>query len=333
MKEFREVQKQPLVSVIIPCYNHAKYIGEAIRSVESQDYGNHEIIVVDDGSTDNTKDILKTFENRTIYLRQENKGPSAARNLGIASARGEFIAFLDADDLWSPGKLRKQMKAIQEDQSVGLVACGEFEIDQSGKILGGPWVYGNYPSREKLLEALSIGQVVPGGTSGVLIRKECFLEVGEFDVSLKIGEDWDMWLRIIRKYNAVFVVEPLVMIRKGGSVSWSATGTTGESVLCGPKKEEFYVTKLIEKNLIGVTKRRGYANLYYRLGIACLSGSMRGQAFKYLMRSILLRPFWLYTKESKRLYFHARDLRYSMVARSLIPNFILKEMRKLFRST
>jgi glycosyltransferase involved in cell wall biosynthesis len=333
MKASGVVQKEPLVSVVIPCYNHARYIEEAIRSVESQEYSNHEIIVVDDGSTDNTEDIVKKFKNRTIYLRQENRGTAAARNLGIALARGEFIAFLDADDSWLPGKLQKQMKAIDADPSVGLVACGEFDIDESGKILGGPWVYGNYPNREKLLEALSIGQVIPGGSSGILIRKECLLEVGDFDASLKIGEDWDMWLRIIRKYNAVFITEPLVLIRKNSSVSWSSKETVGQSVLAGPKKEEFYVTKLIEKNFTGATKRRAYANLYYRLGIACLSESIRGQAFKYLMYSILLRPFLLYTKDSKKIYFHARDLRYSMVVRSLIPNFISKEIRKIVRST
>src|SRR3990172_2985097 len=122
----------PLVSVVIPTYNSAQFIGEAVRSVLEQTYSHHEVIVVDDGSTDNSEDVLRLFGERIQYIHQENRGPSAARNGGIRLAKGDYICFLDADDLWLPGELEVQVSFMGCHKDVGLVLSDHGEDDSTG---------------------------------------------------------------------------------------------------------------------------------------------------------------------------------------------------------
>jgi glycosyltransferase involved in cell wall biosynthesis len=195
------------VSVVIPTYNYARYLGEAIDSALGQTLPPLEVTVVDDGSTDDTPQVLAAYGDRIRVLRQKNAGVAIARNSGIAAARGEYVAFLDADDVWLPRKLELQMPLF--DGSVGLVHCGvEF-----GATIQLPRVDGDVANALLLLEP----DVIHGPGSTVVVPKRVAEEIGGFDASLPASEDWDFIYRVATRYGAAGVPEPLVRYRKHGS--------------------------------------------------------------------------------------------------------------------
>ncbi len=208
------------VSVIIPTYNHAQYLPDALESVLSQTYKDYEIIVVDDGSTDNTKEILEPYLPQINYIYQENSGQSKARNHAIRISSGQYIAFLDADDVWTPDKLEFQVRVLDLDPEAGLVFA-DAEVFQDPQTAGASFFemvgFPRTPitdSREvsgafeKLLEKNFIQ------TGTVIARRECFEQVDLFDESLKLAEDKDMWLRIAKLYKIQAV--PKVLLKKRG---------------------------------------------------------------------------------------------------------------------
>ena len=152
-------EKYPLVSVIIPTYNRAKYLRQCIESVLSQDYPNLEIIVVDNGSTDNTPEILASFGNKIKCLKEEKGGASASRNKGLRAARGEFIAFLDSDDFYLPGKISLSVRKLQEDHSVSLVYTDYVRVNTKGIIT--KTVKINHPPSEEFLWIFLKGSLSP----------------------------------------------------------------------------------------------------------------------------------------------------------------------------
>lgn len=180
--------------MIIPSYNSARYLAEAIQSVLDQSYADFEIIVVNDGSTDETEAVVKGFSDERIrYFAQENKGVGAARNVGLRLARGEYVAFLDADDLFLPEKLSRQVEFLLQDPSVDLVFSGWEYINAEGKILGveEPWKYRS--------SVLGVEDVLMGGGApvhAVLVRRRCLENVGGFDEAMRAYEDSDLWLRL-----------------------------------------------------------------------------------------------------------------------------------------
>ncbi len=200
----------PEVSVIIPTYNRALTIGKSIDSVLEQTYKDYEIIVVDDGSTDNTYEVLRPYWEKIHYVFKENWGISSARNLGLEIAKGRYIALLDSDDFWKPEKLQKQIECFNKHQEYGIIAtrCITNTVDRnfntielkkirrSGK---SGWIYKDLFNKNFLR------------TSSVLIKKECFQKVGYFDESLPRCNDIDMWLRISRKYPVGFINSPLTI--------------------------------------------------------------------------------------------------------------------------
>jgi glycosyltransferase involved in cell wall biosynthesis len=124
--------KTPLVSVIVPTYNYAEFIGEAIKSVLDQTIQDFEILVIDDGSTDNTKEVVLSFGDKVRYFYQSQQGPAKARNKGIVESKGEYIAFLDADDVWLPSKLEKQVNLFRSNPKLGMVVTDNFLFDDAG---------------------------------------------------------------------------------------------------------------------------------------------------------------------------------------------------------
>jgi glycosyltransferase involved in cell wall biosynthesis len=207
--QFKEVSMdEPLITVIIPCYNSSAYISEAIESVLSQTYCNFELIVVNDGSTDNTEKTIRKYLDKIIYLKQENAGPAAARNCGIQKAQGYYVAFLDADDLWLPDKLQMQVQAFDNYAGAALVYTKfvNFE-DQSGKTLS---ILPDAPSG-MLFDKLLIESLILLST--VMIRRELLLEAGCFDEGLQTAEDTNLWLKIARRYRIDAVPEVLVLRR------------------------------------------------------------------------------------------------------------------------
>ncbi len=193
-----------MVSVIIPTYNRASLVVEALESVFAQTYKEHEVIVVDDGSTDNTREILEPYLHRIQYTWQENQGISAARNRGILLSHGRYIAFLDSDDRWLPSKLEKQVDYMNTHPKVGLVCCHvwRYEIGKETRRERRPH---GFP--RDFNELLTGPNHIP--TSTVLVRRECLETVGMFDETLPPLEDWDLWLRIARR-SAIHILEEVL---------------------------------------------------------------------------------------------------------------------------
>jgi glycosyltransferase involved in cell wall biosynthesis len=204
-----------LISVVIPTYNRRRYVREALESAWAQTYRPLEIIIIDDGSTDGTEEELSSFGSAIRYLRQQNQGPSAARNRGIQAATGEYIALLDSDDLWAPTKIEKQVRLIERSSKVGVVFC---DTQQLNVITGDVAVRRCSPGlRGDIRRQLLHRNCVNGSDSAVLVRRACFDRVGLFDEALKQAEDWDLWIRISRHYHFDYVPEPLVTIRTHGN--------------------------------------------------------------------------------------------------------------------
>ena len=181
-----------LVSVIIPAYNRSHLTVRTVESVLRQTYGHVEIIVVDDGSTDNTPQAMKPYESRVRYIRKPNGGASSARNAGIREARGEYIAFLDCDDLYLPEKIALCMQYLQNDPRHGFVHTAAYFVDDEDKVVG------RY-SHPRSLRAATPGRLITGNficNSTVVARRDVLERAGFFDESMFIPADWDMWLKL-----------------------------------------------------------------------------------------------------------------------------------------
>ncbi len=192
----------PLVSVVIPSYNAARFVADAVRSVLAQTYPNLEVLVIDDGSADDTRQVMEQFASdaRVHYHYQPNAGVSSARNRGIQIARGEFIGLCDADDLWMPNKLELQVPCFFGRPQLGVVYCKPLHVDVNDQPLE---TYQTDRYSGKVSDTLLLGNFVTGSTS--LIPKECFDAVGFYDTSLKTCEDYDLWLRISTKYEFLYL--------------------------------------------------------------------------------------------------------------------------------
>jgi glycosyltransferase involved in cell wall biosynthesis len=189
--------KGPLVSVIIPNYNHASYIADAIHSVLAQEYPHVEVIVVDDGSTDNSCEVIGSFGQRVRAIWQKNQGLSAARNTGIQIAQGEYIALLDADDMYEPDFLSTLVPLLQANPHVGACHCGYQFVDHRNRPLAQREAR-SIPAEEFYTTLLGGNFLVP---EAILVRRSCYEDVGPFDTSLRASEDWDLWLRIARDFK------------------------------------------------------------------------------------------------------------------------------------
>lgn len=199
----------PLVSVVIPTYNREDVIKRCIKSVLNQTYDNIEIIVVDDGSTDSTQEIVQNIESEDInyHYFNNNLGANVARNKGIELASGDLIGFLDSDDIWLPDKTAKQVSVFNNSNDrLGVVYSGYYVSDQYGKRIGElPQISGDIFEEE-----LSGDKISP--TSTVMVRQECFEKVGGFNEELPARQDYNMWFRISKKYKFDYVNEPLAKI-------------------------------------------------------------------------------------------------------------------------
>jgi len=199
------------VSVIIPTYNRGWCIGRSISSILYQQYEGYEVIVVDDGSGDNTKEILSLFGERIRIIRNlENKGVAYSRNIGIKNARYPFIAFLDSDDYWLPKKLLYQIQFFKENPDAKICQTQEIWIRKGKRV--NPKKKHLKPSGDIFKPSLRLCLVSP---SAVMLKKELFDEVGLFDEDLPVCEDYDMWLRISCRYPVYLIDKPLV-VKTGG---------------------------------------------------------------------------------------------------------------------
>ena len=200
----------PVVSVIIPTYNRSGLLREALQSVRAQTYGDFEAIIVDDGSADDTRDVVESFDQRFRYVYQVNRGRSNARNNALGRAYGRYVAFLDSDDLFMPRKLQVQVQSLTEHPEVGWVYSSACNIDEDGKRIGSDyeatasgWIY------PEVAFYIPLTIILPT----VMVRREVMEAVGGFDEAMDRFEDTDMWRRISRRYEALALSEPLTKIR------------------------------------------------------------------------------------------------------------------------
>ncbi|MGF2037065.1 MAG: glycosyltransferase family 2 protein [Nostoc sp. CmiVER01] len=216
--------ESPLVSVIVPAYNADTFIERTLNSILTQTYINIEVLVVDDGSEDRTGEIVKSFiekDNRVILLKQKNAGVAAARNLAIEKSRGEYIAPIDADDIWYPQKLEKQVQYMLEaDQSLGLVYAWSLRIDENDLIFGISNIedYKNFLTVEGIVYPALVYTNFIGNSSAPLIRRSCLEKVGFYNCKFKAYnaqgcEDWHLYLRIAEHYKFGVVREFLIGYR------------------------------------------------------------------------------------------------------------------------
>jgi len=269
----------PTVSVIIPSYNRAHLLGRAIQSILNQTYQDFEIIVVDDGSKDNTEEVVRGFNDKRIrYIWHEvNKGGSAARNTGIRAARGEYIAFQDSDDEWLSQKLEKQMKVFEKvSPKVGVVYTGYWRLKGDKKTyIPSSKVSQKEGDIHKIL--LEVNFVT---TQAVVVKTECFERAGMFEEELRRLEDWELWIRISKYYHFKCIDEPLV-------VSYYTPGSISadESALIRARK------LILEKHFEDTKKDRGLLAKHYRdIGLLLCSNGEMGQGRKYFITALKVYP-------------------------------------------
>ncbi|MFN3499107.1 MAG: glycosyltransferase family 2 protein, partial [Pannonibacter indicus] len=207
----------PDIDVVIPVFNGEAYVEATVRSALEQTVSPRRVIVVDDGSTDGTPDILTRLANadaRVLYVPRSNAGVSAARNAGIAASSAPFIAFLDADDIWLPEKLEQQIQAFERGgPETGFVHSSYFCIDQNGASSPGMLIFEPKQRGDIFMPLLLEGYVLSGSASSVVVRRDVLDRAGHFDERLFHGEDWDLWIRLARISKVDFTPEAVVGIR------------------------------------------------------------------------------------------------------------------------
>jgi glycosyltransferase involved in cell wall biosynthesis len=275
------------ISVVIPTHNYGRFLSEAITSALGQTCTPSEILVVDDGSTDETADIVKAFGERITYLRQEKAGVCAARNFGVANSTGDYIAFLDADDIWEPEKLEKQIEKFEADADVGLVHCGMREFDsETGETMqfhldgGEGWLAEKHLLFEK--------PIINASGSSIMVSRRAFEKVGGFDTRLRNGEDWEFCYQIAREFKVGFVAQPLVQYRNHGVNATKNISEMERSSLIAWRK----IFNTDDLAILAI-KRRSYGNLHKVLAGSYLHNRQLGGFLRNLVKSIWYRPSYL----------------------------------------
>lgn len=205
-----------IVSVIIPVFNCKEFLAKAIDSALAQTYQPLEIIAIDDGSTDSSTDILASYQPRITVINQLNAGPSAARNNGARHASGDYLAFLDSDDLWDPRKTEIQVAALKAHPKAVATYCDHRSIDAKGQILGHTGALEHARSSGKILEDLIHGQRIKS-PSLVMVRRDSFNAAGGFDTDLRFSEDYDLWLRLALLGPILYQLDTLASYRVHGN--------------------------------------------------------------------------------------------------------------------
>ena len=257
----------PTVSVIIPTYNRAELLRQAINSVFAQTVDNYEIIVVDDGSTDHTASVIQSYaDSRLRYVTRAHGGVSAARNYGIEMARGRYVAFLDSDDLFLPGKLEIQTQLMEAHADAGMVYSAYNSVDADGSFLA-THPAPRYPSYREMLLACTIA------TPTVLARREALEAAGGFDTAMHLAEDIDLWCRITRRYSVLAVDEPLTLVR----LHSQGTTRAPEEILAA-YRYMYGKAFQADPSLSRTYKRRAMARIHYTCAAELLlqTGSQAG---------------------------------------------------------
>ena len=284
-------RQTPLVSVVIPTYNRRAYIGACLESVLNQDFGNFEVIVVDDGSTDGTEETVKPHLSQIRYIRQENRGAAAARNVGVRNAAGTYIAFMDSDDLSTPNHLRDLVDFLNCHPGHAMVIGNGVYLE--GKFHNRSTVIS--ADRAKTLEQKGItvkdlfdGRVIR--LQGTMTRKSALVEVGLLDEWFRLSYDLDLALRLVKSHRIGFINRAVYRYRKHGeNISADDELRSKENLRALEKLRSDYPQAL---KLIGKRRFiRMYAHRYYRLAKARWKRGNKEKAREALKQAMALRPF------------------------------------------
>ena len=320
---------KPLVSIIIPAYNCAGILSETIDSVLKQTYGNIEIVVVDDGSTDNTGEVAVGFlgSGKVRYYRQENGGPGAARNRGVEAAHGEYLAFVDADDNLTDDSIDKRMALFAEVPELELVYSNYFlrQSKDSVTVRFGE----NYPEKYRALSSEYLNGIVFEGspseifgipfdfwTGAVLVGRNLMKRVGPFRTDISIGEDRDMWIRMSMNAGRIgYVGSPVAIYNRFSS------GLTGRDPVRYARARrdlnKYFLEKYREENLGGNVKKvidEKLSWVYFDLGSHYLESGMKWRAIGNFLKSIYFSP--------------KNDLPYKEIASSILPKVLLDRFKR-----
>lgn len=285
------------VSVVIATYNRQRLVKEAIDGVLAQSVPVREIIVVDDGSKDDTRKVLGAYGDRIRHFFRPNGGASAARNYGMQAARGRWIAFLDDDDVWLPQKIERQMELADKNPKLGLIYCSDYAVDEQLKIL--------YPreaspqNRGDAFERLLVKNFI--FTSCVIARRDLVEQAGYMDLEFKFAQDWNLWLKVAAPHPVDFAPQPLVLYRQ------SASGCLTRDMQAKDRLAE--IETIVERALTlrevsRPTERKARWQVQRQWTEACLAQGDSGRAVLHSLKTVALQPR---SKESYRL------LAYSMV--------------------
>lgn len=319
--------KRPKVSVIITTYNREKFLRETITSVLSQSYNDFELIIIDDGSTDKTKDIVDSFtDERISYYYQQNKGQNIARNLGMSISQGEYIAHVDSDDLWINTKLEKQVKILNEKKDIGLVYCGTKLIDCNSEFVKKLKIHNH---NGYVLDKLLMSNFLYNG-SNTLFRKTCLTKVVNFDESVNRMTDWQFYLKFSIYYKFYSIPEYLVLYRvhdTNMSINYIKYKKNGFKILYKAFKSPYII-----KNYSNL-KRLAYAMRYRFLAHRCLELNHTKELRYYAGKAIRMSPNILYRSNLLLIIFMSfcsqwflnilREARYyytsKMIAEDILP--------------
>ena len=271
----------PLVSVIIPTYNREKIITKAIDSVFAQTYEDFEIVVLDDGSQDNTRAVVEAYGPKVHYFYQDNKGIAGARNAGMHQAAGDYIAFLDSDDYWLPRKLQRQMALFLDHPEYGMVACqcGSVQID-------GAYREKNRPGKSGwILYDLFNKNFIR--TSSAVVKRACLEKVGGFDETLREGEEYDYWLRIAAEFAIGFINEPLTVYVD------NTDGMSTDSLTGRLHRLKVLEKKYLKKKIPPQMYRRRIADTCHYIGRHYIEKGNRQEGMVYLKKAQKLYPAYL----------------------------------------
>lgn len=289
----------PLISVVIPVFNGEKTIQETIKSVLVQTFTNFEIIVINDGSQDLTLEVISEIKDNRIQVHSyPNAGLAASRNRGITSAKGEYIAFIDADDLWTSDKLEAQLHALQTNPDAAVAYSWTDYIDESSQFLrrgSHITVNGNIYPHLLVIDFLENG-------SNPLIRRQAFVEVGNFDESLTAAEDWDLLLRLASRYHFICVPSPQILYRISSS-SMSANVLQQETETLKVINQAFNQAP----EALQYLKKQSLANLYKYLAYKAMEGQPKSEngltAARFLIEAVKNDPSLLKAKVMVKVLF------------------------------
>jgi glycosyltransferase involved in cell wall biosynthesis len=313
----------PLVSVLLPTRNRDSLLSRAIASVLSQTYPNFELIVVDDGSTDETETVVKGFSDERIrYVYQDHRGAAAAENLGTRLARGSFIAFIDDDDEWLCEKLEKQMErfALEGEDTAVVYTAAQFFKNGKHRFYG--------PPQSILVKNGSIYREILNRTTYVplvcaVVRRECLEEVGGFDETMPTSNDYDLWIRLSSRYRFQYLPEPLVHVHyTAGSMSTTPTNTIVARKL------------LLEKHRRVFAKPEGRgigAFFYWQIGYLLLLQGERREGRRYLFLAARHAPWKLSYTVGALLSLFGRGMLFNRLLQTTVDGLRVRWKRRLFQ--